>query len=118
MYGVTYGRVVVPTGGGVNRCCKPGIVSCPQCSLRACSVEYRDVVNICKSMLTCSLPCALNRLASHIQVRSSLARECRQREHPGITPEVLECVVQEAMLRELGESERADSVRGKAIRAR
>lgn len=52
------------------------------------------------------------------QVRSNLARECEQRARHGITPEVLECVVQEAALRELGESERADGVRRAAMRAR
>eukprot|EP00752_Nemacystus_decipiens_P013015 g11514.t1 len=52
------------------------------------------------------------------QVRSNLTRQYERSTHHGITPEVLECVVQDATLRELGELERANCVRMKAMRAR
>eukprot|EP00903_Cladosiphon_okamuranus_P013111 g12229.t1 len=52
------------------------------------------------------------------KVRSNLAREYDERTQHGITTEVLECVVQEAALQEMGESERAKSVREQAMQAR
>lgn len=53
-----------------------------------------------------------------LKVRSNLAREYEEGTHHGITTEVLEFVVQEAALREVGELERADSVQRKAVRTR
>lgn len=41
-----------------------------------------------------------------------------ERDHDGITPELLDCIVREASLREMGRPDQADSVRKEALRAR
>ncbi|CAM9561815.1 unnamed protein product, partial [Hapterophycus canaliculatus] len=50
--------------------------------------------------------------------RFSLAGGAGGKDNRGITPEVLECVAKEAALRDRGDSEGADRVRGEAMRAR
>lgn len=41
-----------------------------------------------------------------------------KRDHDGITPELLDCIVREASLREMGQPDQADSVRKEALQAR
>ncbi|CAM9106177.1 unnamed protein product, partial [Laminaria digitata] len=50
--------------------------------------------------------------------RSVRAEAFEEQDHDGITPEVLDCIVREASLREMGRPEQADGVRKEALRAR
>lgn len=85
------------------------------------SPHYHGFANSSKSFKTSSsIPPNAPRLYIHLrkQARSHLAREHEEGTHQGITTEVLEGVAQEAALRDVGEPERADNVRRKALQAR
>ena len=53
------------------------------------------------------------------QLRHSVRKDAfEEQDHDGITPEVLDCIVREASLREMGRPEQADDVKNEALRAR
>lgn len=53
------------------------------------------------------------------QLGRSVHKEAfEEQDHDGITPEVLDYIVREASLREMGRSEQADDVKKEALRAR